>query len=80
MARRKLRSERGITIKVHPKFKEFILDPMDREIERKLGANIIIDNPQKTKILTDELIKQRFTFMIPKDENEKNKRKSTDII
>jgi len=79
MARRKLSSEKGITMKVHPRFKELILDPMDREVERKLGAFIILDNPQKTRILTDELIKQRFTFMIPKDEKGK-RRKPNEVL
>jgi hypothetical protein len=78
MAKKKLKEDRGIQTRVHPSFKKHILDQMDNEVKRKLGVNpedIDFNNVAKTKILTNELMKQRFTFMVPKDDHGTNNKK-----
>lgn len=78
MASRKLKAERGESIKVHPIFKSRILDQMDKEMSRVIGNKIELDNVQKTRILTESLEKGRFNFgMLNNGETKQKKKKNT---
>lgn len=79
---KKVKSERGVIIRVHPIFKSNILDRMDREVQKKLGLDprdIHFNNVVKTKKLTESIMKQGINFNLTPEEKRK-RRKRGDII
>ena len=78
MGSKKIKAEKGINMKVHPSLRDHILEPMDKELSRLAGIEIKIDNVQKTKLLTESLMKKRFNFGIL-DETIMDKKKKKEL-